>query len=225
MLSRMVLCAALLTSGLFAQEYRATLTGRVVDPGGLAVPGASVAAVKADTNTRFPTISGADGFYTLPLLPPGTYNPTAEAKGFRTYVQYGITLGTNQRVAQDVQLVIGDTSQSVVVTADAQLLESVTASVGQVVTTREVENLPVNGRSPMALAYLGFGVISNETRDQERPFENAGLSNQAIGGAAGGANEMLLDGVPNIGTTGQTGLRVQSADRFGQRGEGGIFQR
>ena len=208
MLRRITLIAAIAAISSFAQEFRATLTGRVNDPTGLAVPGASVDAVKADTNTRFHTVSGADGFYTLPLLPPGTYNLTTEAKGFKTYVQDGITLGTNQRVAQDVQLTIGDTTQSVVVTADAQLLESVTASTGQVISTREVENLPVNGRSPMALAYLGFGVISNEARDQERPFENAGLSNQAIGGAAGGANEMLLDGVPNIGTTGQSGLRV-----------------
>jgi hypothetical protein len=208
MSSRLALFAILIASNLFAQEYRATLTGRVVDPSGLAVPNAAVLAVKADTNSRFPTVSGSDGFYTLPLLPPGVYNLTAEAKGFRKYVQEGITLGTNERVAQDVHLTVGDTSQSIEVTADAQLLESVTASTGQVMTTREVENLPVNGRSPMALAYLGFGVISNETRDQERPFENAGISDQAIGGAAAGANEMLLDGVPNIGTTGQSGLRV-----------------
>lgn len=214
MLSRIISVAAvaavatLAVSTLFAQEYRATLTGRINDPSSLAVPGATVVATKADTNSRFQTVTGTDGFYTLPLLPPGTYDLSAEAKGFKKYVQSGITLGTNQRVAQDVQLQLGDTTQSILVTADAQLLESVSASTGQVISTREVENLPVNGRSPMALAYLGFGVISNEARDQERPFENAGLSNQAIGGAAAGANEMLLDGVPNIGTTGQTGLRV-----------------
>lgn len=193
---------------LSAQEYRATLSGRVTDPSGSAVPGAAIVATKADTNSRFQTVTGSDGFYTLPQLAPGGYSLTASAKGFKSYVQSGITLGTDQRVSQDVQLTLGDSTQSITVEADASLLEQASASTGQVLTTREVESLPVNGRSAMTLAYLGFGVISNEARDQERPFENAGLSNQALGGAAGGANEMLMDGVPNTGTTGQSGLRV-----------------
>jgi len=205
---RHVFLFATLASILAAQEYRATLTGRVTDPSGAAVPNAAIVATKSDTNSKFHTVSGADGFYTLPQLTPGAYSLSATAKGFKSYIQSGITLGTDQRISQDVQLTLGDTSQSVTVEADAALLEQATASTGQVLTTRQVESLPVNGRSPMTLAYLGFGVISNEARDQERPFENAGLSNQAIGGAAGGANEMLMDGVPNTGTTGQSGLRV-----------------
>ena len=67
---------------VFAQELRATLTGRINDPSGLAVAGAGIVATKADTNSRFDIVSGADGFYTLPLLPPGTYDLSVEAKGF-----------------------------------------------------------------------------------------------------------------------------------------------
>ncbi len=204
----LALLACVSTTAVFAQEYRATLSGRVTDPSGANVPGAAILAIKADTGSRFQTVSSSDGDYTLPLLPPGIYNLSAEAKGFKKYVQNGLTLGTDQKVSQDIALSIGEASQSVVISADASVLEAATASTGQVITSREVESLPVNGRSPMTLAYLGFGVISNEARDQERPFENAGLSNQAIGGAAGGANEMLLDGIPNTGTTGQSGLRV-----------------
>jgi hypothetical protein len=193
---------------LSAQEYRSTLTGHVTDPSGASVPNADVIAVKSDTGSRFETHTSQDGFYTLPQLPPGTYQLSVEAPGFKKYLQSGITVGTDQRIGQDVHLDLGSSQQSVVVQADASLLETQSASSGQLITTREVENLPVNGRSPMSLAYLGFGVVSNESRDQERPYENAGLSNQVMGGAAAGANEMLLDGVPNIGTTGQSGLRV-----------------
>lgn len=202
------LLASATTNTIFAQEFRATLSGRVTDPSGASVPGAMVIATKSDTGSRSQTKTDNAGLYSLPLLPPGLYSLTAESKGFKKYVQNGLTLGTDQKVSQDIVLAIGESSQSVVVTADASVLEGTTASTGQVISTREVENLPVNGRSAMTLAYLGFGVISNEARDQERPFENAGLSNQAIGGAAGGANEMLLDGIPNTGTTGQSGLRV-----------------
>jgi Carboxypeptidase regulatory-like domain len=154
---------AFFAAALTAQEYRATLTGKVVDPSGAAVPQATVVAIKSDTNSRFETRSTADGFYTIPQLPPGTYELDAEAPGFKRYVQSGITLGTNERIGQDVHLDIGSSTQSVVVQADAALVQTETASAGQVITSREVENLPVNGRSPMALAYLGFGVISNES--------------------------------------------------------------
>ena len=93
-------------------------------------------------------------------------------------------------------------------TADAAQLESVSASAGQVITTHEVESLPVNGRAPMDLAILGYGVVNTGVRDQNRPFENSGFSTFAMGGAATGANAALLDGVPNIGTLGQDKTRV-----------------
>ncbi|HWB82507.1 MAG TPA: carboxypeptidase regulatory-like domain-containing protein [Bryobacteraceae bacterium] len=208
MFSRIVLLACALGSLAFAQEFRSTLTGRVTDPSGAAVPNANVAAIKTDTNSRFETKSNADGLYTLPLLPPGPYEISAEAPGFKSYAQSGINLSANQRVEVDVKLDLGKTSESVTVTADASQLETVTASSGQAITTREVENLPVNGRAPMDLAFLAFGVLTNGNRDQNRAFENAGFSNFAMGGAAVGANEALMDGVPNTGTLGTTKRRA-----------------
>ena len=68
LLMLVIACGCLLE----AQEYRSTLTGRITDPSGLAVPNAKVTAIKKDTNTLFPTVSGPEGFYTIPLLPPGT---------------------------------------------------------------------------------------------------------------------------------------------------------
>jgi hypothetical protein len=202
MLRRLVLlvfaCALLLP----AQEYRSTLTGHITDPTGSAVPNVKVTAIKTDTNSKFPTVAGPEGFYTIPQLPPGTYQLTAEAAGFKTHVQSGIELAANVRIAVDVQLTLGATSESVTITSDAPPLNTVSASAGQSITTREVENLPINGRAPMDLAVMAYGVVNTGTRDQNRPYENSGFSNLGMGGAAAGANEVLLDGVPNLGTLG-----------------------
>jgi len=206
--SRILAVAILLSSWCFAQEFRSTLTGKVTDPSGATVPNAQVIATKTDTNTHFETKSSADGLYTIPFLSPGAYELTAEAAGFKKFVQSGIQIGSDVRLAQDIVLQIGASTESVTVTADAAQLESVSASTGQVITTREVESLPVNGRAPMDLAVLGYGVVNTGTRDQNRPFENSGFSTFAMGGAATGANAALLDGVPNVGTLGEASTRI-----------------
>ena len=190
-----------------AQEFRSTLTGRVTDQSGAVVPGVQVVAVKSDTNTRFKTISTSEGIYSIPFLPPGPYEVTAEAKGFKRYVQSGIQIGTNARVGQDITLSVGSASESVTITADAAPLESVRASAGQVITTRELENLPLDGHTALDVEFYGFGVISQGNRDGNGPSSNGGLGALSMGGAASGANEVLLDGVPNVGTVGTTGRR------------------
>jgi hypothetical protein len=185
-----------------AQEYRSTLTGRITDPTGAAVPNAKVTATKTDTNSRFPTVSGPEGRCTIPLLPPGTFELTAEVQAFKKHVQSGIEIASNVRITVDVQLTLGNTSESVTVTEDAPPLITASASPGQAVTTRQVENLPINGRAPMDLAVMAYGVVNTGVRDQNRPYENSGFSTFSMGGAANGANEMLMDGVPNVGTLG-----------------------
>ncbi len=200
--SRLILLTCLCFCVLQAQEYRSTITGRITDPSGSTVANVKVTATKLDTNSKFPTRSGPEGFYTIPQLPPGAYEVMAEVAGFKKYVQSGIEVSSNSRLAVDIQLSLGNTTESVTVTSDAPPLNTVSASSGQVITTREVENLPINGRAPMDLASMAYGVVNTGTRDQNRPYENSGFSNLSMGGAAAGSNEVLLDGVPNLGTLG-----------------------
>jgi len=103
------------------------------------VPNVKITVIKTDTNSRFETVSGPEGFYTVPLLPPGPYEITAEAQGFKKFVQTGIQIGTDTRVAQDIALSVGETSESVTITADATPLNTSSASTGQVITSHEVE--------------------------------------------------------------------------------------
>ena len=207
MSSRILISIAVFTSLLSAQEFRSTLTGRVTDPTGAVVPNAKIAAVETSTNSRFDTVSNSDGLFTFPLLLPGAYTLTAEVAGFKTYSQTGINIGSNARVAQEIVLAIGATSEVMSIAADASQLETVRVSVGQSITGREIENLPLDGHTALDAAFLGFGVISQGNRDANNPSGNAGFAALSMGGAASGANEVLLDGVPDIGTQGTTGRR------------------
>ena len=190
-----------------AQEFRGTLMGRVTDPSGLPVPNVKVAVIKTDTNTRTETVSGLDGNYTAPLLAPGAYEVAAEATGFKKYLHAGIQIGTNERIAEDIQLQVGSPSESVTVTGDAPLLNAVTASSGQVITTHEVENLPMNGNTPLALARNALGVIPKQKHllNEVKPYDTSSAVDISLGGANSGSNEYLLDGVPNMSTASRAG--------------------
>jgi len=206
-MSRLFVLAAVCASLLSAQEFRSTLTGRVTDSSGGVVAGAKVTAVEESTNTRYDTVTNSEGLYTFPLLLQGAYKLTVEVKGFKKYSQTGIVIGTDTRVAQNVVLTVGDMTESVTITADAPPLETVKVSVGQVLSTHELQNLPLDGHTALDVEFLGFGVVNQSNRDANGPSSQGGLATLSMGGAPSGANEYLLDGVPNIGTQGTTGRR------------------
>jgi hypothetical protein len=185
---------------LSAQEFRGTLTGRVTDPAGLGVPGAKIVVTKTDTNSRSQTVTSPNGDYTVPFLAPGVYEISVEANGFTKFVQSGVRVSAVEQVTINAVLKIGSTEQSVEVHADAAPVESATASQGQVITTQMAEDLPVNGRSPIALARTAYGVIPKEKHalTEVRPFDNSGAGDFSLGGANSNSNEYLLNGVPNM---------------------------
>lgn len=180
-----------------AQEFRSSISGLVLDPQGAAVPGAKVNAVENETGAKSATVSSADGHYSLPLLHPGTYTISAEAPSFKRFVQQGFTVGTNERLQLDIKLELGATSETVTVTAESSLLDTATASTGQVITTRQIEDMPMNGRTSLVLAQLAYGVSPNSNPLFNRPFDNAGPSGFSMGGAPSQSNELLLDGSPD----------------------------
>src|SRR3954447_7172823 len=191
------LCAFLLPALAPAQEFRGTLSGRVIDPQQAAVPQAKILAQENETGAKFQTVSNADGSYVLPFLPPGPYTITAEAAGFKKYVNRNVRVTTNEREQIDIALEVGTIDQSVTVSAESSMLETATASTGQVINTRLVENMPINGRAPLVLAQLAYGVTPNSDPKFSRPFDNSGPSGFSMGGAPNQSNELLIDGSPD----------------------------
>jgi hypothetical protein len=113
-----------------------------------------------DTGTRFETFKAADGLYVIPLLPPSAYGVVAEAPGFKRYERSGVQLGANERGALDVQLEVGAITETVWVTA-APVLTTPTSSSGQVISTGQIENMPLSGRRPLAMAQNRIYVTPN----------------------------------------------------------------
>jgi hypothetical protein len=183
---------------LFAQEFRSTVSGLVTDPQNAAVPNARIVLFERTTGARFVTESLATGQYTIPLVPPGQYELTAEAASFKTFVRDGVTVSTNQRVEIYIKLELGNVTEVVSITAEAPLVATTTASVGQVITTNQVENMPMNGRTPMALAQLAYGVTPAGGGSRIRPFDNSGPTDVSMGGSQNRGNEILLDGSPDM---------------------------
>ncbi len=197
MLKRLAL-VGLFSALLCAQEFRSTIAGRVTDPSGAAVPGAKVLAVEKNTGSRAETVAGVDGEYSLPFLAPGPYTLSVENSGFKKHVQEGITVGTNVRLAIDVILQLGSQVESITVSADAAMLSTSSASVGQVIGERQISLMPMNGRTPLTLAQLSYGVTPTSDPRFTRPFDNAGPSGFSMGGGQGQSNELLLDGAPDM---------------------------
>ena len=162
------------------------------------LPSIEILAIQVDTGAKFRTVSAGDGQYTLPFVPPGIYRVEVGAPGFKKFVRTGIQVSANERVALDVQLELGSASDTVEIAADVSIIETSSASTGQVITSRQIENIPLNGRTPLTLAQLSFGVIPNSDPRFNRPFDNGGPSGFSIGGAPAQTNEILLDGAPDV---------------------------
>lgn len=191
---------------LWGQEFRSTLTGQVLDPSGAAIPNVHLTITNTDTGAHFDTVSGANGYYTVPSLPPGPYEISAQVAGFKKYVHAGIEIQTGQSVTENVPLEVGRTSESIVVTGNAPLVDSATATSGQVLTTQEVESLPNNGRSPIGFVRDEYGVVPKEKHAlaEVRPFDNSGGGDFSLGGGNSSSNEILLNGVPNMEDSSRT---------------------
>jgi hypothetical protein len=203
---KVVTIAALLAAAsfpIFPQENRGTISGSVTDGSGAAIAKAKITATESRTGVRTTVYSESSGAYSIPFLALGEYNVEAEAAGFKRFTQSGITLSAGAHPVIDLRLDVGAVTESVEVHADAPILETANPTVGQVITIEEVENFPVNGRTPMMLANLALGVISTFEPGPVRPFDNGAPNSISIGGAPAARNEVLLNGAPNAGFSNQ----------------------
>jgi len=200
--TRLVLALAVvlttITGTLRAQEFRGTISGAVTDPTGAVVPGAAVTVRETKTGTVNQTKSDADGQYVVPFLLPGDYEITITAQGFQTVVRKNITLQSQEHPIVSVALPLGNTNDTINVTTDVPLVDQANASVGQVISTESVADLPLNGRTPTTLTELSEGVITTAAPQIVHPFDNNAGNSWSIGGTPNQVSEVLLDGSPDL---------------------------
>lgn len=182
-----------------AQEFRGTISGTVTDSTGAVVPNAMVTAREVNTGTVNRTTSNGAGQYVIPFLLPGTYTIRAEASGFQGLERPGINLESQGHLIVNLALQIGANSETVTVSAAPPLIDLADASVGSVIQTESVANLPINGRAPTTLVEMAPGVISTGSAAQLiHPFDNNAGNQWSIGGTPNQVSEVLLDGSPDL---------------------------
>lgn len=176
--------------GASAQSFKATVIGTVIDSSGAVVPGAIVSIVQEGTGRTAATTTGSEGTFSLPQLPPGRYELTIELTGFRKFVQRGLVLETDQTRRIEAKLELGNVAEVVTVEAKAAVINTDTSNKGEVITARQLADLPLNGRNYTELALLVPGIYRRPTDDDQ----GEGL---ATSGTRTDASNIILDGVVN----------------------------
>lgn len=188
------LALAAMTAAVFAQRDLGTLTGIVSDPTGAVVAGAKITVTEQSTGVRDQVTSDANGVYFRAALKPGTYTIEVEASGFRKAVQKDILLSGGDRIGVNLQLTVGDMTQSVEITAAAPLLQTENTTLGNTMQARTVSELPLGGQRKFTfLAPLAPGVVPAEQGARDA----AGGGFSANGVRSNGQNNFLLNGVDN----------------------------
>ncbi len=144
-----------------AQISTTTLFGTVTDTTGAAIPNATVTVTQTETNLTRTVTTKDDGSYRAEFLPVGPYRVKAEAKGFKSLEQTGITLTVMEAAHLDLPLSVGEASETVSVTSELPLVNSANATLGRTVDNKEIDNLPLVNRNVYQLLTLTAGVQSS----------------------------------------------------------------
>jgi hypothetical protein len=187
----------LLAAFAMSQEFRATISGRVMDSTGGVVPNAKVTAINTATNETSTATTDSTGTYSIPFLRPGNYRVTVQAEGFKQFNRENVVLEVGRIFPLDVTLEVGMVTESINVTAEAAVLETQTASRAAVVTQRQVVEMPLNSRNPFMLGAMMSGVTFRGAAIWQRPFDNGAIAEWSVNGGRQSNNEFLMDGAPN----------------------------
>ena len=198
-----IVCLLVLSSStLFAQFETASVLGYVRDSSGAVVPNATVSLMNQETRAQVTVTTDAQGAYQFTDVKIGSYQVTSKAAGFDTSTTQVFQVQVNAHQRVDVTLKVGTANQVVRVSDAAQLLETDSSDRGQVIGTREVENLPLNGRAYADLAALVPGVRRNTLENSTDSSRDASFN---VNGQRSEFNNFLLDGIDNnaYGTSNQ----------------------
>ena len=195
------LALALLLTGMPApaQTVYGSIVGTVTDASGAAVPGATVTLTNLGTNEAKTVASDNNGNYTFVNLLPGSYGIKVEKAAFKTLVRRPIPVEVQAAIRIDATLQVGDATQTIAVTAEAPLVQTQNATIGNEVDARQVTDLALNGRNVYNLVELTPGVVPQGGTTSVGNAATGNVNawgNYQIGGGAGNQSASYLDGAP-----------------------------
>jgi hypothetical protein len=204
------LCLLSIAPWLCAQVNTSSIAGLLTDESGAVVPHAKITVTQDGTGLVRTVTNSDSGEYVVPQLSPGRYSVKAEANGFQSSVANNISLDIAQRARLDFTLHVGAVSQQIEVTGRAQVMDTDTASLGQTIEGRTVQDLPLNGRNYLTLGSISPGVVP-QIPSSQGPASFVGSTTGRpdrsilVGGQRESSTSYLLDGVelrnPRVGDT------------------------
>jgi hypothetical protein len=190
----LVLLALTVPSHLGAQTNTVNLSGTVLDPQNLAVKGAKITVKNLANGAERTATSDSNGRYEIVGLPPGNYSITVEVQGFATLKNPSLTLAIGTSPVYDPQLQLKTTSETISVTAAADLVETTKTDVSTTITQTQIDNLPINGRN-----YINFTLLNSQAaRDDTPSIGAAPTSGLNFGGQRARSNEVSVDGADAV---------------------------
>src|SRR5271166_3045277 len=196
-----VAAVVVFASGFALASITGSISGVVTDATGAVVSGASVVAVDTQTGVRASVTTDTKGFYNLPSLAIGTYDLEIRLTGFKTYRKTGLVIDANSALRADATLDVGSATEHVDVTTDAVHVETQSTQMGEVITSKRIEAVPLNGRSYTDLLSLQPGVSPYTSSDTTTPgvsdrSPSGGLNsgNQSVNGQRETANGFMVNG-------------------------------
>ncbi len=181
-----------------AQNITGSISGKVVDPSGAAVPNANVMATSAAKNTTAKTVTTAQGDFSLAGLLPGSYDITVEVAGFKRLEDRNIELNAEDHLALGtLTLQLGAVTDTIQVVAEASPLQTESAERSQAIVGKQIQNIEVNGRNPLDMAKLVPGVVSTANFSVGGV---GGLANIFVNGNRGTSNQLTINGIGDVDT-------------------------
>jgi hypothetical protein len=183
---------------LFAQAQSGSIVGTISDPAGAVIAAASVTLVNDGTNFTRVVTTNESGQFVAYSVPTGAYTITVEHPGFQKLVRSGIQLTAADQLRVDLQLNVGNVTETVEVKETAPLLQSQTAAVSSLVSNQQIIEMPLNGRTFTALLKLSPGATTgSSTNLTNSPYAMRGDVNITVNGSSAQNNTYLIDGMVN----------------------------
>ncbi len=173
-----------------------SIDGTLFDSSQAAVPGVKVTLTNVSTSQARETVTDEQGRYFFPQIQPGNYRLESEKEGFQKTSQ-NVAIETGRKVTLDISLTIGSTSETIQIQSEAPLIEAGSATMGSLINTKQVLDLPLAGRNPLRLAFLTPGITTTTAPGASGMTDVSGTSYISTAGANVRQNEFYIDGVPN----------------------------